>query len=75
MKTGKQSFKAEKPVYVRSSYTIVGPKEGDGNFADCFDTVLRDDLWGEKSYEKRKAKCTAKRYAARFALRGWISAA
>lgn len=56
MKTGKQSFKAEKPVYVRSSYTIVGPKEGDGNFADCFDTVLRDDLWGEKSYEKAESK-------------------
>lgn len=56
MKKGRQSFMAERPVYVRSSYTIVGPKEGDGNFADCFDTVLKDDLWGEKSYEKAESK-------------------
>lgn len=56
MKKGKQSFFADRPVFVRSSYTIVGPKEGDGNFADCFDTVLKDDLWGEKSYEKAESK-------------------
>ena len=56
MKVGRQSFKAEKPVYVRSSYTIVGPKEGDGAFGRMFDTVLGDDLWGEKSYEKAESK-------------------
>ena len=56
MKGGRQSFLAKKPVYLRSSYTIVGPKEGDGNFGECFDTVLRDDLWGEKSYEKAESK-------------------
>lgn len=56
MKEGRQSFLATKPVYLRSSYTIVGPKEGDGNFGECFDTVLRDDLWGEKSYEKAESK-------------------
>ena len=56
MKEGRQSFLAKKPVYLRSSYTIVGPKEGDGNFGECFDTVLRDDLWGEKSYEKAESK-------------------
>lgn len=46
MKTGRQSFRAERPVYVRSSYTVVGPKEGDGAFGALFDTVLSDDLWG-----------------------------
>lgn len=56
MKTGRQSFRAERPVYVRSSYTIVGPKEGDGAFGALFDTVLSDDLWGERSYEKAESK-------------------
>ena len=39
MKTGRQSFRAERPVYVR-----------------LFDTVLSDDLWGERSYEKAESK-------------------
>ena len=56
MKTGRQSFRAERPVYVRSSYTVVGPKEGDGAFGALFDTVLSDDLWGERSYEKAESK-------------------
>lgn len=56
MRAGRQSFFAEHPIYLRSSYTIVGPKEGDGNFGDRFDTVLPDDLWGERSYEKAESK-------------------
>ncbi len=44
------------PVYIASGFTIVGPKEGDGNFGDCFDVVLHDDLWREKSYEKCESK-------------------
>lgn len=46
----------ERPVYVQSAYSIVGPKEGDGDFGACFDTVLADDLWGERSYEKAESK-------------------
>ena len=56
MKKGKQSFFTENPVYIRSSYTIVGPKEGESNFAEYFDTVLKNDLWGEKSFEKAESK-------------------
>ena len=56
MKKGRQSFLTDRPVYVRSGYTIVGPKEGDGLYAGTFDTVLKDDLWGEKSYEKAESK-------------------
>ncbi|MBR4800095.1 MAG: stage V sporulation protein AD [Clostridia bacterium] len=44
------------PIYVKSGFTIVGPKEADGNFGDCFDVVLKDDLWCEKSYEKCESK-------------------
>ena len=44
-----------KPV-VTGSYSIVGPKEGKGNFASYFDYVMKDDSFGEKSYEKAEKK-------------------
>ena len=56
MKAGKQSFYVDNPVYIRSAYTIVGPKEGESNFDGCFDLVLKNDLWGEKSFEKAESK-------------------
>ena len=34
----------------------MGPKENEGNYRDLFDIVLRDDRWGEKSYEKAESK-------------------
>lgn len=51
-----RTFEIKTPVYIKSGFTIVGPKEGDGNFGDCFDIVLDDDLWCEKSYEKCESK-------------------
>lgn len=51
-----RTFETKSPVYIKSGFTIVGPKEGDGNFGDCFDVVLNDDLWCEKSYEKCESK-------------------
>lgn len=51
-----RTFQLSKPVYIKSGFTIVGPKEGDGNFGDCFDIVLKDDLWCEKSYEKCESR-------------------
>ncbi len=51
-----RTFEIKTPVYIKSGFTIVGPKEGDGNFGDCFDLVLKDDLWCEKSYEKCESK-------------------
>lgn len=56
MKKGRQSFILDRPVYFRSSCTIVGPKESEGNYGGLFDMVLRDDRWGEKSYEKAESK-------------------
>lgn len=52
----KRSIWFNNPVYIKSGFTIAGPKEGDGNFGDCFDIVLKDDLWCEKSYEKCECK-------------------
>lgn len=51
-----RTFEFNTPIYVKSGFTIVGPKEGDGNFGDSFDIVLKDDLWCEKSYEKCESK-------------------
>ncbi len=51
-----RTIKLKRPVYIKSGFTIVGPKEGDGNFGDCYDIVLNDDIWCEKSYEKCECK-------------------
>ena len=52
----KGSFQLSNDVYIKSGYTIVGKKEEDGNYSGNFDLVLKDDLWGEKSYEKAECK-------------------
>ena len=44
-----------KPVII-GSYSIVGPKEGQGNFASYFDYIMKDDSFGEPSYEKADKK-------------------
>ncbi|MBO5394623.1 MAG: stage V sporulation protein AD [Clostridia bacterium] len=44
-----------KPV-ITGSYSIVGPKEGKGNFASYFDYIMNDDSFGEKTYEKAEKK-------------------
>ena len=37
-------------------YSIVGPKEGKGTLKDYFDYVMKDDMFGEKTYEKAERK-------------------
>lgn len=44
-----------KPVII-GSYSIVGPKEGKGNFGPYFNYVMKDDRFGENSYEKAEKK-------------------
>ena len=38
------------------SYAIVGPKEGKGNFAPYFDYIMKNDFFGEKTFEKAERK-------------------
>jgi len=38
------------------NYTIVGEKEGNSNFKEYFDFILKDDLFGEKSFESAERK-------------------
>ncbi|MDD3225173.1 MAG: stage V sporulation protein AD [Clostridium sp.] len=52
---GKQSIKFDLMPRIISTYSIVGPKEGEGPLRDYFDTILKDDLNGQKTYEKAES--------------------
>ena len=43
-------------AWIRGRGTAVGKKEGEGPLGDCFDLVLQDDMYGEKSWEKAESK-------------------
>ena len=51
-----QTIKLKKRPRIIGSYTIVGPKEGQGNFGKYFDYIMKDDSFGEKTYEKAERK-------------------
>ncbi len=53
---GKQTIIFRNKPTVIGRYSIVGPKEGKGNFGKYFHKVLEDDLYGENSYEKAECK-------------------
>lgn len=48
-------FLKNKPKIV-GSYAIVGPKEGQGNFGEYFDYVMKNDHFGEDTFEKAERK-------------------
>ena len=41
---------------IKGYYSIVGNKEGEGNFGEYFHYVLKDDRFGEKTYEHTERK-------------------
>ena len=43
------------PVYIWSAAAIVGEKEGEGPLGHCFDKILSDPLFGEKTWEGAEA--------------------
>lgn len=53
---GNYTIKFENTPNIISMATIVGPKEGEGPLSDCFDVILDDVLWGEKTWEKAESK-------------------
>ena len=55
-KLGSQTIEFTNCPGIIGNYTIVGEKEGEGNFKDYFDYVLNDDTFGEKSYELAERK-------------------
>lgn len=54
-------FFKNKPRIV-GNYSVVGPKEGQGNFGEFFDFVLEDDYFGEKTFEKAERKMIEKAF-------------
>ncbi len=52
---GKQSIKLDSKPKIISAYSVVGPKEGEGPLSEYFDLILKDDLNGQKSYEKAES--------------------
>lgn len=57
---GKQTIVLRNKPSIISSYTTVGPKEGNGPLGKYFDYVLMDDLDGQKSYEKAESHMSRK---------------
>ncbi len=53
---GKQTIKLSNPPSIVATYSIVGPKEGEGPLAKYFDVILEDEFWGEKTWEKTESK-------------------
>lgn len=53
---GTQTVKFKNPPSILSTYTIVGPKEGEGPLKQYFDMILEEDMWGQESFEKSEAK-------------------
>lgn len=53
---GKQSILFKNPPCILGAASIVGPKEGKGPLGNYFDKILKDDLWGEKTWEKAESK-------------------
>lgn len=51
-----QTIILKKQPKIISSYAIVGPKEGQGNFCRYFDYVMKNDCFGEKTFEKAERK-------------------
>ena len=55
-KLGKQTIKFKNPPVIIGSYAVVGEKEGQGTFKDYYDHILKDDFFGEKTFEHAERK-------------------
>ena len=56
LQVGKQSLSFDEPVYIASSASIVGPKEGDGPLKDTFDKIVEDATFGKDSWEEGESE-------------------
>lgn len=68
-KLGKQTIVFESPAKIVGNYSIVGEKEGNGSFGEFYDYILKDDTFGEKTYE------CAERKMIEFAISGALDVA
>jgi len=54
--TGSRTVKLKNQVSIVAAASTVGPKEGKGPLKMYFDTIIEDEMWGEKSWEKAESK-------------------
>lgn len=52
---GNQTIQLQNPPKIISTFSVVGPKEGEGPLKQYFDEVLDDDTCGKDSYEKAES--------------------
>lgn len=55
-KIGKQTIKLENPPKIISTFSIVGPKEGEGPLKEYFHEIINDDMLGKDSFEKAESE-------------------
>ncbi len=55
-KIGKQTFFFQEKPVITGRGTVVGQKEGEGPLNKYFDILLKDDMYGEKTWEKAESK-------------------
>ena len=60
---GRQTVAFKNPPSIIATASIVGPKEGQGNLGKCFDYIIPDEMWGEKSWEKAESKLQRETFA------------
>jgi len=53
---GEASVKFSNPPVIVSAAAIVGPKEGEGPLAGCFDEISDDILFGKKTWEQAESE-------------------
>ena len=53
---GAQTVVFERRPYIIGRGNIGGKKEGEGPLAACFDQILEDDMFGEKTWEKAECR-------------------
>lgn len=56
MKIGKRTLQFDKDIYVQSYGNVVGKFEGEGPMSSCFDMIINDEYFGEKTYERAETK-------------------
>lgn len=59
-KKGKHSLEFENSVYIMSSASIVGPKEGEGPLKDSFDEIYEDATFGMDTWEEGESEMVKK---------------
>ncbi len=55
-KIGGQTIKLKNPPTIISTFSLVGPKEGEGPLKEYFDDVLIDESCGKESFEKAETE-------------------